>query len=337
LYDATIMRPTTSRPAPGDTPLVARVRAASRVLVRELGFMRPTLAATTHSPSAVHALLEIGTRGGLSAAELADVLALEKSSVSRMLRKLVETGELKETPSAGDGRVKLLTLAPRGRRTLAAIHAFANAQVATALERLAEPQRQAVADGLEAYAQALAAQRRPSGRRPPPGLRIEAGYRPGVIGRVAEMHGRYYAQAVGFGQFFESKVAGELAEFAGRLQQPRNQLWVALQGERIVGSVAIDGEDLGGDTAHLRWFILDDGLRGAGVGRRMLAAALAFCDERRFAATQLWTLRGLDAARRLYEAGGFVLADERAGDQWGKTLVEQRFVRERGAAAAAAD
>jgi DNA-binding MarR family transcriptional regulator/ribosomal protein S18 acetylase RimI-like enzyme len=333
LYDATIMRKTTSRHDPRDAPLVARVRAASRVLVRELGFMRPTLAATAHSPSAVHALLEIGARGGLSAAELADVLALEKSSVSRMLRKLIDGGELREMPSADDGRVKLLQLGPRGRRTLATIHAFADDQVATALARLGEPRRHAVAEGLEAYAQALAAQRRPSERPAPPDIRIETGYRPGVIGRVAEMHGRYYAREVGFGQFFESKVAAGLAEFAGRLERPGNRLWVALQGERIVGSVAIDGEDLGGNTAHLRWFILADGLRGAGIGRRLLGGALAFCDERAFASTQLWTLRGLDAARRLYEAGGFVLAEESHGDQWGKNVVEQRFTRARGALA----
>lgn len=30
--------------------------------------------------------------------------------------------------------------------------------------------------------------------------------------------------------------------------------------ERLVGSVAIDGEDLGNNEAHLRWFILDVGV-----------------------------------------------------------------------------
>lgn len=37
---------------------------------------------------------------------------------------------------------------------------------------------------------------------------------------------------------------------------------------RIVGSVAIDGEDLAPGEAHLRWFILDDGCRGHGVGKK---------------------------------------------------------------------
>lgn len=43
-----------------DLSLVDDIRAASRQMVRELGFMQATLAATDYPPSAVHAILEIG-------------------------------------------------------------------------------------------------------------------------------------------------------------------------------------------------------------------------------------------------------------------------------------
>lgn len=46
-----------------DPSLIENVRAASRAGVRELGFMRAKQAATDYSPSAVHALMEIGARG----------------------------------------------------------------------------------------------------------------------------------------------------------------------------------------------------------------------------------------------------------------------------------
>jgi GNAT superfamily N-acetyltransferase len=137
---------------------------------------------------------------------------------------------------------------------------------------------------------------------------IERGYRPGAIGRVVEMHGRIHARVSGFGLVFESKVAAGLAEFATRLENPRSGLWLAMAGDAVVGAIAIDGEDLGADAAHLRWFVVEDGFRGAGIGRRLLAGAVGFCDARGFAETRLWTFRGLDAARKLYEAHGFVLA-----------------------------
>jgi predicted GNAT family N-acyltransferase len=41
-----------------------------------------------------------------------------------------------------------------------------------------------------------------------------------------------------------------------------------------MGSVAIDGEDLGNNKAHLRWFIMDDKVRGKGLGGQLLTQAL---------------------------------------------------------------
>jgi len=309
-----------------DATLVNDIRAASRCMVRELGFMASTLAATQYSASAVHALLEIEARGSITAAQLAEFLGLDKSSVSRMVAKLVKNGEVNEQPCTDDARAKQLLLTAHGSRTVADIHAYGQMQVRSAMAQLNPSQQQAVAQGLSAYAGALQTHRL-GAKAGTSAITVHSGYRPGVIGRVAEMHAAFYARHWGFGQFFESKVATGVAEFAGRLAEPGNQIWTAVQNDRIVGSVAIDGQDLGDNQAHLRWFILDDGCRGSGVGRQLMAQAMAFCDQRGFASTQLWTFQGLDAARRLYESFGFALVHEEAGQQWGSKVVEQQFTR----------
>lgn len=310
-----------------NTVLVDEIRSASRAIVRELGFMDATLAGTAYSASAVHALLEIERGGSMSAAQLVQVLRLEKSSISRMVGKLVGAGELMEAAGAGDGRVKLLVLTAKGAQTVAGIHAFAQDQVVAALGQLNPAEHQAVAQGLSAYARGLAARHQDAGEPADAPIEIVTGYQPGWIGRVAEMHAAHYSKHWSFGQFFESTVASGAAEFAGRLGHKRNQAWAAIRHGRIVGSIAIDGEDLGNNEAHLRWFILDEGCRGGGVGRRLLGEAVAFCDEAGFASTQLWTMKGLDAARRLYEAHGFELAKEERGTQWGVEATEQQFSR----------
>lgn len=301
------------------------IRALSRRLVREWGFTGDNFAGTELSPSAVHALIEI-ERGGVTARELAAQLRLEKSSVSRMLQRMVASGDVVETFEERDGRVKLLTLTRTGRKRVAAIHHHAGRQVAAALGLLSDDETSRVLDGLRLYTDALA------GRAPAPvpaEVRIVRGYRTGLIARVTELHAHYYAREAGFGQRFESGVAGGLAELCERLGNPANAIWAALQGDAVIGSISIDGEDLGANSAHLRYFIVDGRAHGTGVGRRLLAAALAFVDERGFDATQLWTFGHLTAARQLYERHGFVCAEERPGDQWGKRMVEQRFVRPR--------
>lgn len=303
------------------------VRASSRELVRELGFMQATLAATPHSASAVHALLEIGAHEGMTSAQLVQVLGLDKSSVSRMLAKLVAAQEVREAAARDDGRVKRLRLTAKGRKTVERIHAFGQAQVSNAFQRLNPSQQQAVAQGLSAYAGALRAHRLDSAEQAPSAIQVVTGYQPGFIGRVVEIHAAFYSAHAGFGQFFESQVATGIAEFAGRLHEPCNQVWAAMLNGRIVGALAIDGQALGGHAAHLRWFILDEGCRGSGVGRQLMAQAMAFCDAQGFAETRLWTFQGLDAARRLYESFGFGLVREEEGSQWGSAVTEQEFVR----------
>lgn len=307
--------------------LVEEVRSASRTMVRELGFMRTTLAATAYTPSAVHTLLEIEAQGAMTAAQLVHVLGLEKSSVSRMLGKLVKAGEVEEGAGGSDGRIKQLLLTTQGQRTVAEIHTFGRKQVVDAMDHLNPSQQQAVNQGLSAYANALKTCRLGPVGASHSAITVESGYRPGLIGRVTEMHAAFYARHSGFGQFFESRVAMGIAEFSSRLDQPCNHIWVATYNDRIVGSVAIDGQDLGDNEAHLRWFILDDGCRGSGVGRQLLSEAIHFCDQSGFAAIQLWTFKGLDAARRLYEAHGFELAREEPGSQWGTDVIEQQFTR----------
>lgn len=138
-----------------DPRLINDIRTASRQMVREFGFMEATLAATDYPPSAVHTILEIGNRGPMTSLQLAELLHLEKSSVSRMVRKLIENGELGETSDAKDARFKQLSLTTKGKRTLAAINEFGQRQVADALAQLTEAEQRIVRDGLTIYARVL--------------------------------------------------------------------------------------------------------------------------------------------------------------------------------------
>jgi GNAT superfamily N-acetyltransferase len=153
-----------------------------------------------------------------------------------------------------------------------------------------------------------------------------AGYVPGAIGRVAELHATYYSQAWDFGLNFEAQVASELSEFLRRFDPARDGFWTANRSGRVEGSIAIDGARAETEGAHLRWFILSDALRGLGVGNLLLQEAVGFCGQRGYSRVFLWTFHGLDSARHLYEKIGFRLADEIEGEQWGKRVLEQRFV-----------
>ncbi|CAM3574800.1 MarR family transcriptional regulator [Bordetella sputigena] len=339
---------------------IRQVRELSRRLVRELGFMRPHLADSGLAPSAVHAIIEVGLTPGIQARDLAALLRLDKSNASRQVAKLEAAGLLRRESDPDDARAARLYLTRQGAALRARIDRFATDQVSKALRQLAPGDQQALLRLLALYGEALSrdnpnmagvadcddgvpgpsvgragAEAGANVRPWETGMeaagngegRIVEGYLPGCIGDVAALHARYYAATVGFGVFFERKVATELAAFAESLPAQGKGMWLYVEQGRVLGSVAIDG-DMATREAHLRWFIVDGGLQGRGVGRGLLARAMAFADAW-YDETYLWTFRGLDAARHLYESAGFQLAEEAAGSQWGEPVTEQRFVRRR--------
>ncbi len=307
---------------------VSDIRAASRELIRELGFLQKTVARTKLSPSAVHAIIEIGTAQVISSKELCQILRLEKSTVSRLIKSLALQGEIREEASGEDARVKCLQLTYKGAATLHDINAFAEGQVSSALARLDDPAQLRVLQGLQDYARVL----RASAGGKDQSMRSEqtticSGYTTGTIGAVVAMLATRIDRQFHFGPAFETRIATDLAEFITRIDAEQNQIWRAEASGRIVGSISIDGQDLGNELAHLRWFVVDANFRGSGVGRDLLEQALYFCDRNRFREIHLWTLQGLDAARVLYERQGFVLAESYRGDQWGADVQELKFIR----------
>lgn len=156
-------------------------------------------------------------------------------------------------------------------------------------------------------------------------MNLHLGYRPGCIGRIVQLHADFYARAVGFGLPFEAKVATELAQFCLHYDASRDGLWLAMEGDTIHGSIAIDASHYQHSGAHLRWFIASESIRGSGAGTQLLGAALAFCESRGYRRIHLWTFDQLHAARHLYEKHGFRLAHTRRGTQWGKAVNEQLF------------
>jgi GNAT superfamily N-acetyltransferase len=143
---------------------------------------------------------------------------------------------------------------------------------------------------------------------------------PGDLGMVVHLHGVIYAREYGLDTTFEPYVAKPLAEFA---MGGEGRLWIAAEGGRVVGSVAmVDAPDGAG---QLRWFLLTPEVRGLGLGRRLLEAALAYARERQFALVFLWTFADLAGALRLYERAGFRVTETKTGPIWGAERTEVRM------------
>ena len=84
---------------------------------------------------------------------------------------------------------------------------------------------------------------------------------------------------------------------------PTQETWVAVDGEQVVGMMAIT-------PGHLEQLYIAPDRLGEGIGRRFVDLA----KERSTAGLDLWTFQVNDRARRFYERNGFVPVEFTDGD-----------------------
>jgi DNA-binding MarR family transcriptional regulator len=118
--------------------------------VRAFGLHRPdaTPCGKAVPVSQAHTLLEL-SKGVRSQGELAALLRLERSTVSRLVQQLERRGWVDRDRDPGDGRARLLSLTEDGRRVADDITMAREAKFAALVEAIPPDERDAVLRALD--------------------------------------------------------------------------------------------------------------------------------------------------------------------------------------------
>jgi GNAT superfamily N-acetyltransferase len=147
--------------------------------------------------------------------------------------------------------------------------------------------------------------------------------RPGDLGWIVQIHAEVYAREYGWDGTFEALVAEIAAKFIAHYDAKKERCWIAeVAGERV-GSVLVVKQSA--TVAKLRVLIVDKGARGLGIGARLVTEAIRFARGAGYKKMMLWTNKGLDAARHIYEKEGFLLIAEEPHYSFGKDLIGQTW------------
>ena len=96
-------------------------------------------------------LVEIGRRPDISVKELAGILRLDKSGISRMVEELVQKEFVERKPSKEDRRYVVLNLTVKGSERFNQIENNMNIKFKSILDRIPEEKRNQVIEALELY------------------------------------------------------------------------------------------------------------------------------------------------------------------------------------------
>jgi len=142
--------------SPVSKALLGEFRRNLRVLEREIVRQLQTETACCGVTLAqCHVLLELSRAGTLSLTDLAGLMQLDRSTLSRTVEGLVKTGLVFRAADPDDRRAIRLTCAPEGSARVAAIDDGCNRQYAAMLRRVSADRRQHIIDTVRFLAGAI--------------------------------------------------------------------------------------------------------------------------------------------------------------------------------------
>jgi ribosomal protein S18 acetylase RimI-like enzyme len=140
---------------------------------------------------------------------------------------------------------------------------------------------------------------------------------------VIEAHSRIYSSEYQFDDSFKEFIRQSLTDFVNGIDKDKENLWILDPGNKPKGSIGI--VNLDGQTAQLRWFLVEPELRGRGFGKELIHKAIEFCKECKFKRVILWTNSSLISARKLYKYNGFNIVETRKQIRSNQELIEERW------------
>lgn len=310
---------------------ILAVRRFNRFYTRAIGVLKRGLHDGPFTLTEVRVLYELAHAAdspdhkgdGLTAAAIGQMLDLDPSYLSRILRKFDAQGLIARAASSSDRRAAHITLTVAGRQALAPLESASNDETAALLAAVAAPDRSNLLAAMRQIESTLAPQRTllatpATGER----FRLRA-HRPGDMGWVISRHGALYHQHYGWDGTFEAMVADICAKFIRDFDPASERCWIAEDDDGPLGSIFLVRDNA--TTAKLRMLLVEPRARGLGLGQRLVDECLAFAREAGYRKLTLWTNDILHTARHIYLERGFKLVKEERHHSFGADLVGQHW------------
>lgn len=296
---------------------IAEVRAFNRFYTRWVGALDRHHLGSSFSLAEARVLYEIAHRPGIIARDIIEQLGLDAAYLSRMLKRFEASG-LIERNAAADGRAAALHLTGRGMTLFGELDRKAAERVGEAIVGLSEQERERVTAAMGLVERLVDKGSAVGGADV---VLREPGS--GDYGWAIERHGVLYDAEFGWGPRFEGLIAELFGKFASNHNPARERCWIAEIDGASCGCVFVVEREP--EVAQLRCLLVEPKVRGRGVGAALVGECISFARSAGYQRVMLWTNKGLDSARKIYEAVGFTLVAEQPHEDFGVPLIGQNW------------
>lgn len=293
---------------------IRHVRAFNRFYTNILGLLNQHILESCYSLTEARVMFELRSRQQCTANVLAAQLGIDRSYLSRIMKKLECSGIITKVQSPEDNRVNFITLTEKGQEIINGLIQKSDRQIADLLEPLSPAQHSKLIEAMQAIKEILAVSILPATIR---------NFTPKDIDYVISRHCSLYEKEYGLTEDFQKYVELGVSHFTKPYDESRECLLIAESQGKPVGSIAIVKID--DITAQLRYFLLEPEMRSKGLGDKLVSLAVTFCREKGYKNVYLETISVLKTARHLYQKHGFTLTCTYENVSWGNPVIEERW------------
>jgi GNAT superfamily N-acetyltransferase len=155
-----------------------------------------------------------------------------------------------------------------------------------------------------------------------------------IFAWVIRRHGEIYLEEYGWDKRFEDLVADVVHHFIANFDETRERCWIAhdpgiaeSRDNELLGCIFLvnDEREPSGETCKLRLLLVEKAARGSGLGNQLVDECIAFARSVGYKRMRLWTNAVLTSARKIYEAKGFRLIEEKPHTMFGHNEIGQTW------------
>jgi DNA-binding MarR family transcriptional regulator/ribosomal protein S18 acetylase RimI-like enzyme len=289
---------------PDDAHLVSAVRAFHRTVTHRVGALTDDYLARDRPLGTARVLWEIGLDGA-DVRDLRTRLALDSGHLSRHLRALEGDGLITLMPGERDRRVRFARATARGRAELAVLDGLSDELARSILAPLTTSQRIRLVEAMSEVQRLLTAT-----------LVDVSPVDPTHPGAVACLEAYLAELDQRFDDGFDA--ARSIPAAAEEMRPPAGLFLVATLHAEPVACGALKFHD--DAAAEIKRMWVSPGVRGLGLGRRLLHELEERASQQGSPSVRLETNRSLEAAIAMYRASGYrevpAFNDEPYADHW---------------------
>ena len=295
--------------------VITEIRGFNRFYTNILGLLDQHILDSGYSLTESRVIFEISKTECCTANQLCSVLDIDRSYMSRIIRRFENEGLITRNTSSQDSRNMEIHLTEKGNEIFYDLNNRSNEQIEKFISKFNEKEWEDLIHSMRTVKKYFSIATKNIDIRPFKAEDVEY-----VIDRQRSL---YESERQFTTETWQKYLTQGVLDLVDKFDENKDCMYILECDGNAAGCVAIT--HVSEDVAQLRYFFLEPEVRGMGAGTALLNKALDFCREKKYTHVFLWTVSAQETARTLYKKAGFEITETSENNTWGTPVLEEKW------------